>query len=345
MPGKVPKPWYRSSKEAWYVCINGKQHRLGKDRDEAFRHFHLLMAGVLPTPKTDETPLEPNPEQVITLKQLVERYLIDAQRRMASSTFRVARAFIDSFAAACGDVPVCKVRKHHVEAWIDKHPTWGRSTEWDAKTRLVTLFYWAVDQEILPSNPIRRIRKPPVKSRGCEAVVTPEDHVRLLSGASPALRDVLVALYESGARPGEVLRVTAAEFYPKQGVWILTKHKTAHKGHQRIIHLTSKLLNLSLALAERWPTGPLFRTSTGKPWCHTCYLAEQLRKLCKRLGVQGVIPYGYRHSFATDALANGVPDAQVAELLGHSGTSMLHRHYSHLTAKAKALRGALERVR
>jgi integrase len=53
----------------------------------------------------------------------------------------------------------------------------------------------------------------------------------------------------------------------------------------------------------------------------------------------------YRHTFATDALANGVPDAQVAALLGHSGTAMLHKHYAHLGARAKALRDALDKVR
>jgi hypothetical protein len=57
------------------------------------------------------------------------------------------------------------------------------------------------------------------------------------------------------------------------------------------------------------------------------------------------VAYGLRHTFATDALANGVPDAQVAELLGHSGTATLHRHYAHLGAKAKVLRDALDRVR
>jgi hypothetical protein len=44
-------------------------------------------------------------------------------------------------------------------------------------------------------------------------------------------------------------------------------------------------------------------------------------------------------------LAHGVPDAPVAELLGHSGTAMLHRHYAHLGAKAKALRSALAQIR
>jgi integrase len=67
-------------------------------------------------------------------------------------------------------------------------------------------------------------------------------------------------------------------------------------------------------------------------------------RLQRRLGIKATA-YGFRHSFATDALANGVPDAHVAELLGHSGTAMLHKHYSHLTARAKALRDALGRVR
>ena len=116
-------------------------------------------------------------------------------------------------------------------------------------------------------------------------------------------------------------------------------------GKPRIIYLTPELTAVCRELATKHPEGALFRTTTSKPWCHGCYLAEQVRKLRKRLGIKGVVPYGYRHGFATDALANGVPDAQVAELLGHSGTAMLHRHYAHLGARAKALRDALDRVR
>ena len=54
---------------------------------------------------------------------------------------------------------------------------------------------------------------------------------------------------------------------------------------------------------------------------------------------------GYRHGFATDALAHGISDAQVAELLGHTDTSMIHRHYGHLSARSRALKEAPNRVR
>jgi integrase len=72
-----------------------------------------------------------------------------------------------------------------------------------------------------------------------------------------------------------------------------------------------------------------------------------MRRPCarRRAALPKAIAYGLRHSFATDALERGVPDAHVAELLGHSGTAMLHKHYSHLGAKAQALREALGRER
>jgi integrase len=50
--------------------------------------------------------------------------------------------------------------------------------------------------------------------------------------------------------------------------------------------------------------------------------------------------YDYRRSFATDAISNDVPDARVSELPGHSGTTMLHKHYAYLGAKADIPRRA-----
>jgi integrase len=349
MPGKIPQPWFRKGR-GWFVWIEGRQHALGKERDEAFRCFHLLMAGETPTPSPPSTRLNAPPERQDTpglaVNSLANAYLATCQRRVQKKTLTVATTFVRSFADLFGKKQADTVRKADVEAWLAKHPTWGQTTENTAKVRLVAMFRWGVEEGLLADNPIRGIRKPPVKSRGREALIPAEEHGRMLAGATPALRNVLFALHESGARPGEVLSVTATEFNAEQGVWILTKHKTSHKGRQRIVYLTPGLTALCEQLARQYPTGSLFRSPTGKPWCHTCQVATQLATLRKRLGLTGrAMLYGYRHGYATDALANGVPDAQVAELLGHSGTAMLHKHYSHLTARAKALRDALGKVR
>ena len=345
MPGKTPEPWYRESKKAWYVWHDGKQRRLGKDKQEAFRLFHLLMAGEAPTPKAMPAP-NAKPPAALTVQALAQAYLAEAARRLSATARRVAEWMVRSFASMYANLPAEAVRKHHVESWVGTHPRWGDSTENLAKTRIGAMYRWGVEQGLLAGNPIQGIRKPPIKSRGCEAVISHADHSRLMEAAFPALRSVLYALRESGARPGEVTSVTAADFLPEQGVWILTKHKTAHKtGKPRIVYLTAGLVALCRELAERHPEGPLFRNAHGLPW-HKIGLAKRVRELRVRLGIGGrVFPYCYRHTFATDALAHGVPDAYVAELLGHSGTAMLHRHYAHLTARSQALREALSRVR
>jgi len=94
----------------------------------------------------------------------------------------------------------------------------------------------------------------------------------------------------------------------------------------------------------KYGAGLLFRTRVGNAWTPNG-IVKRLLVISERAGFR-VVAYGLgRHSFATAALVNGVPDAMVAGLLGHTGTGMLSRHYSHVTANARAMRDAAERAR
>ncbi len=166
----------------------------------------------------------------------------------------------------------------------------------------------------------------------------------LVEKANPAFAMFLTVLYATGARPGEVANITAENFDAENGIVILTAHKTAHKGKGRTIYLTPEIVALLLRQRQQYPTGMLLRNTKGKAWSSRA-LVKAMIATRKRAGIPHAINYGLRHSFATDALVAGVPDAHVAELLGHSGTAMLHKHYSHLTAKTKPLRDALAKVR
>jgi integrase len=124
----------------------------------------------------------------------------------------------------------------------------------------------------------------------------------------------------------------------------LKEHKTAHKGKSRTLYLTPEIVALLAKQRERYQFGALLRNRSGKPWTEWS-IVKAMKYAREKAGIPHAIAYGMRHSFATDALANGVPDAQVAELLGHSGTAMLHRHYAHLTARSQVLKSALGKVR
>jgi integrase len=344
MAGRTPQPWYWKDRRTWCVILKGRRVNLGRDRAEAIRCFHRLAASDNP----GEASARRAPVEVgLTFSDLVGRYLADLRGRVGPRTHYVAACYLNPVVAACGPTPASGVRKAHLCEAVRAHGRWNATTENHVLGRVLAAYNWAVEQELLPANPLKGLKKPRCRSRGADSLVSADDHARLMAAAPPYLRDVLFALQQTGARPCEVLTVAAADFDPGVGVWVLRRHKTDRETDRpRVVFLTTALTDLCRRLAERHPTGPLFRRASGKPFPPAYYLPRLVRSLRRKLGLpETVSPYSYRHSWATDALANGVPDAHVAELLGHTSTAMLHRHYAHLGAKARVLREALSAVR
>ena len=59
-------------------------------------------------------------------------------------------------------------------------------------------------------------------------------------------------------------------------------------------------------------------------------LRRQVSALCKNVGIAPAIaPNELRHSCASLLRHRGVPDTQIADLLGHRDTGMLNKHYGH----------------
>ena len=99
------------------------------------------------------------------------------------------------------------------------------------------------------------------------------------------------------------------------------------------------------SLMAEYPDGPLFRGPRGgKPFTRNGIRCRFKRLRQKLPHLKGLIAYADRHSFATDALVNGVGIAQVAELLGHTNTEMVMRHYSHIAGKIDHMRQAAMRA-
>src|SRR5262245_44386288 len=120
-------------------------------------------------------------------------------------------------------------------------------------------FNWAEAEGVIASNPLKRVKKPPQPGRS--RVVSEAETKEILQAIrDEGFRDFVFAMQESGARPGEVRKVTAADVNLELGVWVLTQHKTFHKsGKPRVIYLTRALAELTRKLMERHPEGPLFR--------------------------------------------------------------------------------------
>src|SRR4051794_27111635 len=103
------KPWYRKQNSTWYVKINGKQVRLSKDRAEARRLFHKLVAdGGLPKDSA--------------LHDCVEHYLAT----LAPKTRRTREQVLTAFEKHVGRIKAGNLTKRHMRTFIK--PTWSPST-------------------------------------------------------------------------------------------------------------------------------------------------------------------------------------------------------------------------
>lgn len=333
--------WYRKAKDTWYATVDGRKVSLGvkgkANRKAAQEAWHRLMAGA-PAPKS-----EPR-TSAVRVRDVVDAFLSDVGGRAKPRTVAVYRYLLGTFSAKWGDRAVAGLKPHEVEAFARK-PSWSPSTRHDFLGALVTAFRWAVRAKLLDANPLADVHKPPKTSRGVNAVLTADQFAALSAASGPAFRVFLTGLWLTGCRPGELARLEAKDVDFRTGVAVLAEHKTAEKtGRPRAIYLSPEALALVRDLSGKHPTGPLFRNSRDGAWSGWS-VVKAMEAARGRAGLSHAIAYGLRHSFATDALVSGVPDATVAALLGHSNTGMLHKHYSHLTAKAGVLRNAAALVR
>ena len=224
-----------------------------------------------------------------------------------------------------------------VERWLNAHPKWKASRR-HAVLCLLQAFNWGVKQKALRTNPISAIEVP--EQTRVLAYLTSDQRKALFDATKDrAFKNFLTALSETGCRPSEIAAVTAADANLERGIWVLTKHKTGKKTRKpRVVFLTDAMLGLTRDLVAKNPTGPLFLNYRKKPWNRNAIRCRfrAFRKLFPDFG--HFTAYSYRRAYVTDALEKGLTIAHVAELVGHTSTDMIQRHYNQLQERTDHMR-------
>ena len=346
MPRKA-RPWLRKGQGmngTFHVHVNGQLHNLkvpGPDTpanralaEDAYQRLLADLAAEI-APK--------NVAPARTVSALLPEYLSRCEGevaggRMSRRTLGEYRRLLGEFAGAHGTQGIKDITGAQVERWADQ-PRWSSSSRFQACGVVLTFLRWAGHSP--------KVRRPPMESRGASCLVSPEDLARVLGWLAGrrcgGLPDLVRVLWHTGARPSEVLGLSAAAVDWDHTCVRLTRHKTRRKtGRDRVIRLNPDAVAVLRTAATRHPDGPLFRNSAGRAFTPQV-IAYHLRAAGKALGLT-LMAYGFRHSFATRALTAGVPEVVVAALLGHKGTAMLSHHYSHVSEQARVLQDAVDRL-
>jgi integrase len=341
----IPKMRAHSSGQ-WRVTIDRKTHYLGAVKHEAEKRYralvgeHLLPAGNYPE----------MPNSSVTVGELWRAFVKDQEatvspRWWSKKKVQLAQAE-EPLLALYEGLPVqafgprCfhEVRKRM--ATTKKRAKRSRGYVNELANKMQQAFRWGVGQEMVdPATVARLDAVPSLKPRELGL----EDNERVegvewslvektLEYLSERNADVIRLLWETAARPDELLRMQAGDIV--DNVYRVRHHKTERWNKRRVIPLGPK----AMAILEKYLK---FRPSIENPTCklfdwledsHTLYTA--VRRACERGKLQHWFPYQLRHAaLSRISLEHGKEIAQL--IAGHSSAQMTDRYDHSGLAKAK----------
>ena len=329
------KIWFRKDTGWWMVTLVGKKVRLAQGRESkkvAAQKFHELAVVRAQSPQS----------ATARVADLIESFLACNRPRLSVETMRNYDWYGQAFAEKSGLVAACDLKPFHVTQFIGGHPAWGLTTQYNARRTLFRIFSWATEEGLLPTNPLRGMKRPKPLPRN-RAMSEKEFRALLKGERSIRFKIFLYSLWATGCRPKEAR--TLQWEHVCEGRWVLPVHKTVHKtGKPRIVYLNASMQKLMTVLRRHSTSKSVFLNCRGKSWSSNS-IRMRIEKLRKKLGLANdLCAYLIRHAFGTNAIVNGVDVATVAELLGHTSLEMVSTTYLHLADQKKHLNDAVEKA-
>ncbi|NIK87598.1 integrase [Rhizomicrobium palustre] len=297
--------------------------------------------------------------KAITVTELCDQYLEAAEGRFKESTLLVDRSRIECHVKPLlGTRAVASLTALDIEKFLRDveagrgsrqrkkvgrggRTTGGQGVASRTVSMLGTILQRAVRDGILPTNPVRgvkrpkdKIRKPPFSFEALARVGTALREAQA-SGESETAIAAIHLLALTGLRRMEALSLRWEEVDFKARCLRLSDTKTG----PQIRPIGRAALDLLNSL-PRYKTQPYVfpsRTEEG----HFIGLPHFWDRMAKRAGVKGVTLHGLRHWFASAAAELNYSELTIAGLLGHSIKSVTARY---ATAPDSALLSAADRT-
>lgn len=257
-------------------------------------------------------------------------------------------------AAEFGPAAYKAVRATMIEAGL------ARSTVNNRLGKVRRVWRWGVECELLPADAYHRLqavaplRKGRDDVREAEPVTpVPEEHLHaILPYVRPPIRAMLLLMLYTGARPGEIQRMTTGQVDRSCDPWVYApaRHKNDGRGKSREILIGPKGQAILRGWLKAAPDAPLFspaedavarhaeravarrtkrtpseqrRRREPRPkrtpgrWYSKNAFADAVRRACQQAGVPEFSPNQVRHLVATEVRRRfGLEGAQL--ILGHS---------------------------
>ena len=204
------------------------------------------------------------------------------------------------------------------------------------------LFKYCVDEKWIEENPVKKIPKKRVPDTETEHLDGAGVNKLLEYEKSQKKRYTRICWYEiiativyTGMRVGEAVNLTKNDVDEENGFIRVGKSRgsewTPKQKRSRQIPIPPPIRKIIMKQMNN-PYELLFPNAEGRR-IKQDRIREHLQKSCVELGIKVVTTHSLRHTFASEAISSGKPEAMVQAILGHK-TAGMTKKYTHLRKEA-----------
>ena len=359
-----PKVRFRKDRKVWeadYYDAYGKRHRVtAPTKSAASAKYEDAIADKKKVEQKLRGQVRFRVERHVTIKDYANRWLADMDvaeetevttRRIYRQTLRLY--VLPQFATLKVDrIQDIKARSVKDAFLLLKEKGFSGNTICRARSVLRQLLSSAVEDEIIPNNPVLEIRRTRSKGKMRRVrAMSSEQREKFLSAMHEknlvafAYRAAFQLAFMTGARPGEVWALQTSDvdlerrkLRIERSKEILTNRVKDTKTHeQRDVDLnpeTVEMMRSYLARRRKWCLGNghdvdwLFLNEAGGLIDHNGAV-KRFKRVLKAARLPHFSPYCTRHTYATLLLERHAPLTYVSKQLGHANPTTTLRYYAH----------------
>lgn len=318
----MPEPFFKPSRDTWYVELHGKQHSLGRHPANAPPPKRSRKGGwIAPSVVQDAyhklMAAAPEPAPVIragSVIEIIDKYLAWCQQHRSPATYDFYRWRLQLFCnhlkkQRIAQLLVHELKAFHLDEFLATQPGWSNGTRFTACRALLRVLRWAAKKQYIDRNPIPEYEKPKPGKR--TVVISPAEFERILALAgNDKFRDLLEITWETAARPQESLIVEARHVDLEHARWVFPPDESKGEQWPRIVYLNDRALEITRQLMLKHTDGVLLRNCDGAAWdpwaVNSAFIRVQLRMGLQKVKELGLAPdllrRFNRHSFTDPAV-------------------------------------------
>lgn len=220
-----------------------------------------------------------------------------------------------------------ELRTADFQAVIDASPELSASSLAIRKHLYTSMASWAIKNELITTNFASFVKLPKEEKKEKE-IFTESDIAALEADGSDAAKIVLMLIY-TGMRIGELFTLRVEDCHE---TYVVGGEKTK-AGRNRIIPIRPEGRAYFAEFLSR-ATGPLLISGYPQNSSPTNFRNREYYPLLQQLGIARKTPHATRHTFASWAVAHGVPPEILKKILGHTSYEVTIGTYYHISPES-----------